>query len=390
MSDFIERLVAADPVAAKPYEHQDLAAMTTRISAQPRLRPRSVLQTFRVRIASAVALASVLSVSAIAALQSAGPGLAVLTFGSSTPVAFANSASISAMKTSRAMSFVAGPALGSSAANATAFRLDVASNAAKEASRIATVFAVHGSPTEQLNSRGTWSVYGRSGAVVTFHGSSVPPRWTYSNGSSAPIFNRTTPASAPSSVTLTHSLRNFIATSSRYVDRLRLGYEIGRARIAWTSNPNLAATAPGPLNRQVITFAVKVGGVATDQSVTFMFDASGRLLWSSGPDFGVTNSVSYPLVSPIGAVGALNAQQPPAGSAIRDAQSKVTLMSNALTLRTFHLANGTDWMLPTYVFSQIMGGPTTRWWIVAIQPRFLRARSASLSGTLASGSPPYP
>src|SRR5580704_17487868 len=77
MSDFEDRLRAADPAAATSYEHPDTDAMISRIMASaPRAR-RHVLRSFQLRMAGSVAIAAALTVGGIAALEGAAPSLAV-------------------------------------------------------------------------------------------------------------------------------------------------------------------------------------------------------------------------------------------------------------------------------------------------------------------------
>lgn len=386
MSDFAERLAAADPVAATPYEHADLAAMTSRITAQSRATSRPLLRTFQLRVASAVAVATVVTLGAITALQSAGPSLAVLEIGTAGKFAVVSSAPASAMRINARIHFVAGPAISSAAGTASAFSLHVPADPVGEVTRIAKAFGVKGSPTERIGEVGTWDVRDSSGAIVSYESLSVPPRWTYSNGSSAPTLPPITPTS-PGGVTLTPVRTASITAASRYLARLRFGYDLGRPTLTWTSDPNLPLAAQPPLDRQVITFTVQVQGVATDQIVVFMFDTAGKLLWASGRDFSVLASTDYPLSNPVQSVNTLNSEQtlPTTQGTSPHHQTSVTLMSEVLSLRTFQLTSGADWMLPTYVFSQILGGPSSKWWIVALAPAFLKADSTTLSGLLSNG-----
>lgn len=386
MSNFAERLAAADPVAATSYEHADLAAMTSRITAQSRAKSRPLLRTFQLRVASAVAVATVVTVGAIAALQSAAPSLAVLEIGTTGQFAAVKSVAAPTMQINAQLHFVAGPAISSAAGTAAAYSLHVPANPVGEVTRVASTFEVTGSPTERIGEAGTWDVRDSSGAIVSYQSLSVPPRWTYSNGSKAPPLGPITPTS-PGGVTLTPARTASITAAAQYLARLRFGYDISQPTVTWTSDPNLPITAQPPLDRQVISFTVQVQGVATDQIVAFMFDTAGKLLWASGPDFSVLASTDYPLSNPVQSVNALNSEQALAttqGTSPHH-QTSVTLMSEVLSLRTFQLTSGADWMLPTYVFSQLLGGPSTKWWIVALTPTFLRADSTTLSGILSNG-----
>ncbi len=75
MTDFEDRLRAADPAATSSYQHPDANAMISRIMTRaPRAR-RHVLRSFQIRMAGSVALAAALTVGGIAALDGASPSL---------------------------------------------------------------------------------------------------------------------------------------------------------------------------------------------------------------------------------------------------------------------------------------------------------------------------
>ena len=387
MSDVTERLAAADPVAAAPYEHPDLTTMTSRITANRPLRPGELLRVFRLRMAAAISATTIVMVGAIAALQSLVPSLAVLTIGSvgkyATSMATAPN---TAMLITAWYHFIAGPAIDGAASSAPIFALSVPGDATVEAARIAKAFSVTGPPLAQHDVAGSVVVASGSGVTVRYQVSAGMPQWTYANGTQAPPMV-VQGSSAGSGVTLTLTGRTFDGAAQRYLDRLGFNYDVGSPRVSWTSDPNLPVTAQPPLDRQVITFDVSVAGTPTGLSVSFMFDPSGKLLWATGPDFGLSNSTVYPLSSPRSAIAALSSQQ--TGSATAGAsgpkQTDITLMSEQLSLRPFELADGTEWLLPTYLFSTLASGPTSKWWIVAIDPRYLRSDSTPTSGRLTSG-----
>jgi len=77
MSDFEERLRAADPAATSSYQHPDTNAMISRIMARAPRAGRHVLRSFQLRMAGSVAVAAALTVGGIAALEGASPSLAV-------------------------------------------------------------------------------------------------------------------------------------------------------------------------------------------------------------------------------------------------------------------------------------------------------------------------
>ena len=391
MSDLIARLTAADPVAVAPYDHPDLATMTSRITAHRPVRPGELLRVFRLRMAAAISATTVVMVGAIAALQSLAPGLAVLAIGPVGKYATSmTTAPNSAMLMTTRYHFISGPAIDRAASSAPIFALSVPGDVTAEAARIANAFSVTGPPLAQHDIPGSVVVASRSGATVRYQGSPGVPQWTYANGTQAPptIFD---PSNARSGVTLTLTGPAFVAAGQRYLDRLGFNYDVGSPLVSWTSDPNLPVTAQPPLDRQVITFDISVAGTPTSLSISFMFDPSGKLLWATGPDFGLSGSSVYPLSSPRSAVAALNSQQagPTSAGALGPKQTDITLMSEQLSLRPFQLADGTEWLLPIYLFSTLASGPTSTWWIIAINPRYLKSESVPTSGRLTNGPISY-
>ncbi len=387
MSDLIARLTAADPVAVAPYERPDLATMTSRITAHRPVRPGALLRVFRLRMAAAISATTLVTVGAIAALQSLAPGLTVLALG---PVgAFATSmtsAPGAAMLVDARYHFIAGPAISAATGNAPVYSLNVPRDASAEALRIARVFSVTGTPLPQHDVTGSVVVSSGSGASVSYRAAVGVPQWTYANGTSVPP-TVVLGAGTGGAITLTPAQWTLVGAAQRYLTRLGFGYDVTAPQVSWTSDPNLPVTAQPPLDRQLITVGVTVAGVPTGLSVGFMFDPSGKLLWASGPDFGPSASTVYPLSSPRAAIAALDAQRggPVAVGVSGPVPTDVTLMSEQLSLRPFELTDGTEWLLPTYVFSTLAGGPTSKWWVVALDPRFLRSGAVPTSGTVAEG-----
>ena len=82
MSDVDDRLTNADPAAALSYEHRDADAMVARIIAQYPRRRTGLLRSFQLKVGAAATVAAALTVGAIAALNGAAPGFAVLAIGS--------------------------------------------------------------------------------------------------------------------------------------------------------------------------------------------------------------------------------------------------------------------------------------------------------------------
>ena len=321
MSDFHERLVAADPAAGQSYAHHDPEAMVSRIVSQYPVRRRNVLRDFQLRMAGAVTMATVLTVGGIAALDAAVPGLPVLALASahataSTPgtqsgTKFGTSDSI--MRIYLEYHFSAGAGLSAGASTGNAYRLQLAMNPSAEVSGIASSFSVSGSPVE-TNGDGThWTVTDPSGSSVSYDNYGGVPSWSYQTtppsvvstppSSGAPGIEAVPAYSMPSHATVE-------ADVSRYLGQLNYGYQVSAPQFSeWsgtTTGPDQVTTTA---SWETVDYRVLVDGTLTDQSVQFTFDSNSQLVSASGPAFGVNAPVNYPLQSEVAGVAALNTQQ---------------------------------------------------------------------------------
>ena len=372
MSDFQERLAAADPVAARPYAHRDPEAMFSRIVAQHRNGRDGVLRAFKLKMAGAVTMASLVTVGGIAVLQSAVPGIPVLALASAGPQKVVSAAqsyvAAAPMRVHQEFNFVAGPKLASTSSTGNAYRLHVPTSASAEVDRVQSIFHATGQS---------------SPFVSVIYESSVVPQWSYRN-------NAIVAPSTRSSL-LSTSLIDKIARE--YVQRLGYGYTIIHPKFSTSTN------------KKSVSYSVAVNGVVTEQNVRFTFDSNNVLAYATGPAFTIGSSVTYPLQSPVAGVDALNDEQSgvtssrsgsargagkhwsttssaPTGSLSPTKPTKpliigVTLDSVATTLHSVVLTNGTTWLVPDYFYKGTMkaaNGSTTSgtWSTIAIEPSYVK------------------
>lgn len=367
MSDFQERLVAADPVAGRPYSHHDPEAMFSRIvTHHPLQKKDGVLRTFKLKMMGAMTVASLVTVGGIAVLQSAVPALPVLAFASDNFQKAASASSAQGFSTTMRINeefiFTGGADLAQTTPSANAYRLLVPSSPSAELDRINSIFSVTSSSSPFVS--------------VTYENSGVP-QWTYSNSSAA-----TAPTS---SFTSTSSIE---AAAQKYIQELGYGYT--------ATDPQLTSSN----NQEDISYSVVVDGVLTDQHVQFTFEANNVLTYASGPAFSIGSTVNYPLQSPLAGVGALNEQQrisvtpssqsssnpdtipsttsPSLNSATSVGPVIIHVMLNSVTteLKAVTLTNRTVWLVPNYVYSGTIknAGKSTSmgsWSTIALDPAYV-------------------
>jgi hypothetical protein len=369
MSDFHERLVAADPVAGRPYAHRDPEAMFSRIVSQHRVGRNGALRAFKLKMAGAVTMASLVTAGGIAVLQSAVPGIPVLAFASasSQKVLSASQFAVTAapLRVREEFNFVARSNLTSTSSTGNAYRLQVPTNSSAEVDRVGSIFRNAG-PSSPF--------------VSISYVSAGVPQWTYRNNSTV----------VPSSRSSLPSPALIDKTAREYVRRLDYGYAI--------THPQFSSSK----NEQSVSYDVVVDGVVTEQSVRFTFGSNFVLAFATGPAFTIGSTVAYPLQSPLAGVDALNEQQlgevaPISGSARgvgtprsttspaptgslppttpdRPLIIHVTLHSVVTTLNSVVLTNGTTWLVPDYVYTGTVNGTTSSgtWSIIAIDPPYVK------------------
>jgi hypothetical protein len=441
MSDFQERLKAADPAAGPPYAHHDGEAMVSRIIAQHPARRRSVLRDFQLKMAGAVTVATLVTVGGIAAMDSAIPGLPVLALASAhnKSTDFAPSATGTMMRLYEEFHFSAGPDLSAAASTGPAYRLQFPSSGSAEVARVASIFKVAGSTVAPTSSNEAWTITDATGPSVTYDSYQGVPVWTYSSNtagdavSSPPASGGAVATSVPSHAALETVARGFLG-------QLGYGYAVSSPQFsAETGNStSVGGTATTTIDWGTVSYNVVVDGMMTDQTVQFTIDSHNQVVSASGPAFSVASTLSYPLQSQVDGVAVLNAQQqsyfagsgsstsvpsgggivvpqpsgsstgptsptsgssgsstgvttppgPPAGSITTPTDTPtpsgppivdVTLDAVNVTLGSFTLSDGSVWLLPVYTYTGRVPNSdgTSNWSTIAIDPAYVQLSDTS-------------
>jgi len=443
MSDFDERLRAADPVAGMSYQHPNADAMISRIEARAPLARRHVLRSFQLKMASAVTMAAVLTVGGIAVLDGAGPALQVLSLSAAkasphTPSSFGTSEvpRSGIMRIFEEFNFTAGPDLSTTAGTAPSYELSLPFSASSEASRLATIFAVSGTPTDTNGDGSDWTVTDTAGDTLDYESYGGVPQWYYnaapSNASSITTTEGTT-ANVPSVATIAADVQG-------YLTQMGYGYAVTDPQY---STSTVTVSNPGQpdvtSNEATANFTVTVNGVATDQSVNITVDSNNNVIEADGPAFTLMPSVNYPLQSPVAGVSVLEAQQqaefasaaggtsdqgngaplssgastgtsttapvaPPSDTTTTDPGTAptttqpsgppivdVTLDSVSTSLSSYTLTDGSVWMLPMYTYTGTVTNAdgstyTGTWTTLAVDPSYVQLPVSS-SGGINPGGP---
>ncbi len=446
MSDFEDRLRAADPAAAISYEHPDTNAMISRIMAQaPRAR-RHVLRSFQLRMAGSVALAAALTVGGIAALEGAAPSFAVFSLAAakhSAPLGFsapntkygaANLPGGTMMRIYEEFNFTAGSDLSANAGTAAAYQLQLPTSASAEVARLAAIFGVTGTPVDTNGDGQDFTVTDANGNFVGYETYQTVPQWSYSvaipqaPGTSSTTSDGTT-VSMPSQSTVNGDVQN-------YLSQLGYGYQVTDPQFSTSNN---VTSSPGQptvtTNEEQATYGVTVDGQTTDQYLDFTVDANNNLVSADGPAFSVMPAVDYPLQSPAAGVEVLEAQQqayfaenassgqpsgagssttpaagtnsspsgtspatPPSTSSDTTTTTPsgppivdVTLDNETISYQTYQLTDGSVWMLPIYNYTGVVNNTdgssyTGTWSTIAVDPTYIQV-STSSSGGINPGGP---
>lgn len=442
MSEFEERLRAADPAAALTYQHPNATAMIARIMARAPRERRHVLRSFQIRMAASVALAAALTVGGIAALEGAAPSLAVfalaspkhspaLSYGASTKSPLATQPS-NMMRIYEEFNFTAGADLSANAGTGAAYQLQLPANASTETARLAAIFDVAGNPVDVNSDNQDFTVTNAAGEYVEYQTYDGVPQWSYSTAIPQEASSATsdgTTVAMPSQVTVEDDVQH-------YLSQLGYGYQVADPQFSASNNVTSSPGQPSvTTNEESVTFRITVDGVRTDQYLSLTVDANNTLVSASGPAFGVMPAVSYPLQSPAAGVEVLEAQQrsyfaangssgpsTSAGTAAPATSSSssntspttppssppssgdttttepsgppivdVTLDSETISYQTYQLTDGSLWMLPIYNYSgAVQNGDgssyTGTWSTIAVDPTFIQIATSS-SGGINPGGP---
>lgn len=396
MSDFEDRLAALDPAAGTSYQYKDLDALISRITAQPITRKIGLWRRIELKLAGTLVTGALAGAVTVALVQG-GSSLPVLAIQSAagTPKAFGAAAS-GAMQIYARFNFTAGPGLTATTPTSPSYQVQVPSSATSEAARVAAIFDVAGSPVNASGSA-DWVVTESSGATLDYSNVGLP-QWTYTGATST---NAST-ADLPSQTTLAGDVQ-------RYLKQLGYGYTLSAPSFGTTTSSSGTGTT-NATSTEDVTYNVDVAGVTTDQSFSFSVDANNNVMSASGPAFSVGSPTNYPLQSLAAGVNALNAEQqsrfpgtsPSAGTSGSSAGVQpgtagttpttqtgppvvnVTLESDALSLATYQLTDGSLWLLPVYNYSgteKTADGSTSSgiWNELAVDPSYVQVSGPASS-----------
>jgi len=444
MSDFDERLRAADPAAGMSYQHPNADAMISRIEARAPLARRHVLRSFQLKMAGAVTMAAVLTVGGIAVLEGAGPALQVLTLsaakaaGPHTPSALGAAAvpKNDFMRLYEEFDFSAGSSLATTPGTQPSYELALPASASSEAARLATIFNVTGTPVDTNNDGSDWTVTDTAGDTLDYENYGGVPQWYYNNApSNAPSITTTdgTTVAMPSDSAIDADLQGYLT---------QLGYDYTVTNPQYSSE-TVTASTPGQAdvttNEETANYSVTIDGVLTDQTVDITIDSNNNLIEADGPAFSLMPSVNYPLQSPAAGVSVLEAQQqaefaptsggtsdqgggvaplssgtdatPPSTSPGSDPTDTtttdpgdgsttttpsgppivdVTLDSVSTSLSSYTLTDGSVWMLPLYTYTGTVTNSdgssyTGTWSTLAVDPSYVQLPVSSTGGRTPGG-----
>ncbi|MFY9782118.1 MAG: hypothetical protein WAK12_01105 [Acidimicrobiales bacterium] len=386
MSDFEDRLAALDPAAGHSYEHRNLDALISRVTAQPRRASRRLWRNIELKIAGTLIAGSLVVAGTLAILQGA-PSLPALALqNASGNFATASPKGATAIQLYAQFDFTPASSLSTSVPSVKSYKLQIPRDGALEAVHVASVFGVTGSAKNTHGNGTDWTVTSPSGSGLDYENSDVP-QWYYSS---------TTPAIAPATESSTPvgnlpSQSTVEADAQRYLGELGFNYEVGSPTFSTSTTSTTAANGTGRVTTSTedVAYTVVVGGVATDQSVNFSVGAHNVVAYASGPAFNAGSSYAYPLQSPLAGVVVLNAEQKSKYSSTSSKTSKrsrppivdVTLNSDTLSLQTYELTDGTWWLLPEYHYQGLAliksGSSTSIWNELAIDPSYVHVNNSA-------------
>lgn len=404
MSDFEDRLAALDPAAERPYQHQNLESMISRVAHTPATSKGRVWRNFQLKFAGALVTSALLTTGAIATFSN-GPSFAVLAIQgtNNTPAPLSSTAAPkSAIEIYEEFNFSAGSGLGTTTPSSPSYALQIPSSGSSEASRVAGIFGVKGTPVDTIGDGSDWTVTDAVGNSLDYQNSGVP-QWNFVSVSSGAV--KSSEAAALSALP-DHSAVNALVQS--YVSKLGYGYSLSAPTFgtstSGTVNPDGSIkTAVGESN---VTYNVLVNGVSSDQSLSFSVDSNDEVVAASGPAFTLGSPQNYPLESPQAGIAALNTIQRnrfPNSAATSTTQSTanggatnttvpsgppivdVTLNSYSLSLKTFQVSTGSTWLLPVFSYARQTANTygtseSSTWQQLALNPSYVKVSATSPSG----------
>jgi hypothetical protein len=385
MGDVEDRLAALDPAAGQPYQHRNLDALISRITAEPRQATRRLWHNIELKIAGTLVVGSLVAAGTIALVQGVAPSLPALALQNVAGTKFAVAAEApkaGPMQPYAEYHFNADD-LSTNTPASPSYRLAIPANAAHEAAIIASVFGVAGSPVNTNGDGSDWTVNGAAGAALDYENTGVP-QWYYS--STSPAIAPATASSTP--VNPLPSEAVVAADAQRYLAEIGFSYTIASPNFSTSTTSSVAANGTSQVTSSTedVAYSVVVGGVETDQTVSFSVGQNNVLAYASGPAFDVGTSAAYPLESPVAGVAQLNAAQKAkfASAATSTAAAPpvidVTLSDDTISFQTYELTDGTWWLLPVYhyqgAFTGTTGAASTGTWEqLAIDPSYVQVNN---------------
>ncbi len=291
MKSIEERLVASDPSIATPYAPADYEAMVRRVVAALYPKAATTWRGFKIKMASSVAAASLLTALGITALSTAGSTLPILGFAAaSTPktsgIATSPTAASTLMRLNVNYQFTGADNFSTAPGNGVAYAFSAPSDGGATLSQVAQVLHVDvGTPTTTDNGQSfTSSGPQYAGWLVQNAGYSS---WgiDYSLNSLNPSKSLTADQLKARAVALAHRLGDLT---------------LGVATIDTVSSDSLSPTS--------VTVPIVVGGLPTDLSYSFTFASDGVLMSASGQSFALASVGNYPLISPAAGVREITSQ----------------------------------------------------------------------------------
>lgn len=317
--DPLARLRAVDPAAGVTYEHPDVSAMLARVTARPRVERVSFARGFRLRMASAAAAAALVSVGGIVALEAAPSSIPVLALsatsnvhgpGSPEPTSFASGAQSSSeipMIPADVM-FVAGPDLSSQTESAPSYSLTPAGDFGALSQQVATAFGVSGAPSSQPAANSYWTVGNPAGDYLSFWTDSAELNWQYTNASEA---GNATPDGTPPSSSTTVPTNQAAALATDNADLAAAESLLAETGVSGPfGTPEFSQSDGGTgISWTTVTLPWDVGGPGAGFQFDVTYDSTGTVIAADGVDVSVATGQSYPLISQVAGVAALNAQE---------------------------------------------------------------------------------
>lgn len=292
MKSIDERLAQSDPAAGATYAHPNFDAMMSRVLATPRPRRDAAWRAFRVRVASSVAAATLLTGGGIAALTNAGNALPVLGFAAPTHTKSAAVPASGAFGTMMRINanyvFTGADALSSATSSATVYSLSPPSDAVATLAAAATTLGVTVDPATSSDNGQSYSAPG-----TDFTG------WLVNDGG---FFSWGFDSNQGSTVT---SSGTSVASDAFNARSVSLAHQLGTFDLGTPTASALGADGSSPVQ---VNVPILVGGQATDFSYSFTFAPDGTLTNASGVSFSATPTGDYPLVSPAAGVGEITDQ----------------------------------------------------------------------------------